>query len=110
MTAEPIDRPFTVPNLANRWKCSQGLVRKMIGRGELSSFRLGTLIRIPASEVAKIECRTASNDLGEGSPLSGEKTENAEGAHSTPKIDRARKPKHAAFGKQATVHRGPWPA
>lgn len=104
------ERPFTVPNLAKRWECSEGLVRKMIERGELSSFRLGVLIRIPASEVAKVECQnlTASNDSEEGSPSYGEKATSDEGEGSTPKIGRARKPRHADFGKQATIHPGPW--
>lgn len=103
-------KPYTVPTLAERWECSEGLIRKMIERGELSSFRLGTLIRVPASEVAKIECQslTASNDLGEGTPLSGERAESDEGEHSMPRIGRARKPRHADFGKQATIHHGPW--
>ena len=106
------ERPFTVPTLAARWECSEGLVRKMIERGELSAFRLGVLIRIPASEVAKVECQslTASNDLGEGSPLSGERESNGGDEGSTPKIGRARKPRPAASGKQATIHRGPWDA
>lgn len=102
------DRPFTVPNLAARWGCSEGLVRKMIDRGELSSFRLGTLIRIPAIEVAKIECHTASNDFEADLLLSGKSTESDEGEHSMPQIDRARKPRPADFGKRATIHHGPW--
>ena len=46
---------FTVPSLASRWDCSEGLIRKMIDRGELRSFRLGILIRVPADEVERIE-------------------------------------------------------
>lgn len=101
-------RPYSVPALAQRWQCSEGLIRKMIGRGELSAFRLGVLIRIPASEVAKVECYTASNDSEADMPLSGATTESGEGERSMPRIDRARRPKHAAYGKRATVHRGPW--
>lgn len=105
-----VPKPFSVPKLADRWECSEGLIRKMIERGEIASFRLGVLIRIPASEVAKIECqnRTASNDSGEDMPSSGAIAERDEGAGSTPQIGRARKPRHAAFGQQATIHRGPW--
>lgn len=105
---ETLARPFTVPALAQRWECSEGLVRKMIERGELSSFRLGTLIRIPAAEVAKIECHTASNDSEADLQSSGARTGGDEGERSTPKIDRARRPRPAASGKQATIHRGPW--
>lgn len=108
----PVDqvRPFTVPTLAERWECSEGLIRKMIERGELHSFRIGVLIRIPADEVARIECQnlTASNDCAADTPSSGETMDSADADASTPKIDRARKPRHAAYGKQATIHRGPW--
>ena len=105
---ETLAKPFTVPALAARWGCSEGLIRKMIERGELSSFRLGVLIRVPASEVAKIECPTASNDSEADLQSSGARTESDEGEPFTPKIDRARKPRPAASGKQATIHRGPW--
>lgn len=104
-------RPFTVPSLAERWECSEGLIRKMIDRGELQAFRIGILIRIPADEVGRIECQnlTASNDSGEASPSSGETTQTpGVGEGSTPKIGRARKPRHAAFGQPATIHHGPW--
>lgn len=103
-------RPFTVPNLAKRWACSEGLVRKMIDRGELASFRLGVLIRVPANEVARLECQslTRSSDSEGDMPSSGKTTESGEGEPSTPRIGRARKPRPGASGKQATIHRGPW--
>jgi excisionase family DNA binding protein len=44
-------RPFSVPQLAERWGCSQGLVRKLIRDGRLQCFRPGALIRISAAEV-----------------------------------------------------------
>jgi excisionase family DNA binding protein len=104
------DRPFTVPSLAARWECSEGLIRKMIERGELHSFRIGALIRVPAAEVERIECQslTASNDFAAGSPSSIPLEVEGNDGGSTPKIGRARKPKHAAYGKPATIHRGPW--
>lgn len=46
---------FTPDTLADRWACSAQHVRDMIGRGELRSFRAGKLLRIPASEVERIE-------------------------------------------------------
>lgn len=55
-------RPYSVPQLAMRWGCSQGLIRKMIDDGRLQSFRLGTLIRISATEVEKIECQNLTTD------------------------------------------------
>ena len=34
-------RPFSVPQLADRWGCSEGLVRKLIRSGDLQCFRPG---------------------------------------------------------------------
>lgn len=99
---------FTVASLAERWNCSEGVIRKCIERGDIAAFRLGTLIRISAAEVARIECLTPCNASGEDTPLSGTSAANDEGEDSTPKIDRARKPRHAAYGQQATIHHGPW--
>jgi excisionase family DNA binding protein len=48
---------FSVRTLAERWQCSEGLIRKMIGSGELRSFRYGNLIRIAADAVAEIESK-----------------------------------------------------
>lgn len=102
-------KPFTVPALAERWECSEGLIRKMLDRGELHSFRIGVLIRIPADEVERVECQAIpSNDCEAGSPWSGTKPESGDEAGSTPKIGRARKPKLAGVGNPATIHRGPW--
>lgn len=50
-------RPFSVPQLAHRWGCSEGLIRKMIRDGRLQCFRPGTLIRISAAEVERFECQ-----------------------------------------------------
>src|SRR5690606_20002218 len=111
VAARQIDeRPFTVPTLAARWECSEGLIRKMIERGELRSFRIGVLIRIPADEVTRIECQslTASNDCEAPLPSSG-KTEESDGDDaSMPRIGRARRPRPGEFGKPGTIHLGPW--
>lgn len=48
-------RPLSVAQLAERWECSQGLVRKLIREGRLQSFRPGQLIRISAAEVERYE-------------------------------------------------------
>lgn len=50
--------PFSVRSLAARWGCSDGAVRNLIRNGALSHFRIGDLIRIPAEEVARFECRS----------------------------------------------------
>jgi len=104
------EKPFTVPTLADRWECSEGLIRKMIERGELRSFRIGALIRVPADEVERIECQslTPSSDSAADMQSCGTKAESDADDASTPKIGRARKPKPAAYGQQATIHRGPW--
>src|SRR3546814_6396637 len=90
MTAlQKVEKPFTVPNLAARWECSEGLIRKMIDRGELRSFRLGVLIRIPADEVERIECQnTQSSDSEDRSPSCGTRMESDDEAVSMPKIGR----------------------
>lgn len=106
---QKIERPFTVPNLAERWGCSEGLIRKMIDRGELRSFRLGVLIRVPADEVERVECqiRTPSSASLGDSPWSGKsQTESDAGSGSTLKIVRARKRKLVPSGKTAP-HRTP---
>ena len=50
-------KPYSPETLADRWACSSEKVRQMCRRGELSFFRLGKLIRIPASEVERVECQ-----------------------------------------------------
>lgn len=102
------EQSFDVAALARRWKCSEGVIRKCIERKEIASFRLGTLIRVSAAEVARIECPTPSSDSEEDMPSSGTNAANDEGEGSTPKIGRAQKPRPAAYGQQATVLHGPW--
>ena len=104
---------YTVRTLAERWDCSEAMIRKMIKAGDLQCFTLGSLIRIRQSEVERIECNslpTASNDSEEGSPLSGTKMESAADQPYTPKIERARRPRHGIAGRGATIHHGPWAA
>jgi excisionase family DNA binding protein len=63
-------RPFSPETLADRWGCSSEKIRQMCRGGELSSFRLGKLIRIPASEVDRIECQITDSSNTEGSSAS----------------------------------------
>ena len=59
-------RPFSPETLADRWGCSSEKVRQMCHHGELSYFRLGKLIRIPANEVERLEClNTGSSSTGD---------------------------------------------
>ena len=99
---------FTVERLAARWDCSESAIRAMIERGQLATFRIGIAIRIPVSEVERIECPTPSNASEADMPLSGMSAESEGDEGSTPRIDRAQKPRHARYGKLATVHPGPW--
>lgn len=61
-------RPYSPETLAAHWGCSAEKIRIMCKRGELGSFRLGKLIRIPAAEVERYECQiTGSSDTEESS-------------------------------------------
>lgn len=74
MTALPLyERPYSPETLADRWGCSSEKVRQMCKRGDLASFRLGKLIRIPAAEVERIECQTIDSSSTEvnGASLTG---------------------------------------
>jgi excisionase family DNA binding protein len=68
-----VSRPFSPETLGERWLCSSEKIRQMCRKGELSHFRLGKLIRIPANEVERLECQnTASSDTdGNGASLTG---------------------------------------
>lgn len=66
-------RPYSVAQLAERWGCSGNVVRKLINQGELRCFRIGTLIRIPAAEVARFE--TAAGAAEPPRPISPQPAE-----------------------------------
>jgi len=53
-----INRPFSPETLAERWGCSAEKIRRMYKGGSIAGFRLGKLIRIPATEVDRVECLT----------------------------------------------------
>ena len=54
-------KPYSPQTLGEHWGCSAEKIRLMCRDGELASFTLGKLIRIPASEVERFECK--SGDL-----------------------------------------------
>jgi excisionase family DNA binding protein len=60
------NRPFSPETLASHWGCSAEKIRIMCKRGELASFRLGKLIRIPAAEVERYECQNTDLESTEG--------------------------------------------
>ena len=106
-------RPLSVAQLAARWGCSQGLVRKLIDQKRLICFRPGALIRISAAEVERFECltapsHTASSGSGADSLSFINTKESASDASLQRKIDRAPRRKPAVNGKGPTIHRGPW--
>lgn len=53
----PSALPYTVRSLAERWSCSEGAVRNLVRNGGLGHCRVGDLIRIPADDVTRFECR-----------------------------------------------------
>jgi excisionase family DNA binding protein len=53
-------RPYSPDTLAEHWGCSSEKIRQMCKRGELASFRLGKLYRIPANEVERVECQNTA--------------------------------------------------
>lgn len=103
-------RAFTVASLARQWECSESVIRKLIGKGQLRAFRIGVLIRIPADEVERFECQNIpSNDSAADLPSSIETPEEADTASAfTPPIALGRKRRRGEDGPQGTIHRGPW--
>jgi len=53
-------RPYSIPQLADRWGCSDSMIRKLIKQGELTCFRIGVLMRISAAEVQRFEAIVAA--------------------------------------------------
>lgn len=48
---------LTPSQIAKRWNCSIGTVRAMITSGDLPSFRIGRLMRVPEQALVKFEGR-----------------------------------------------------
>jgi excisionase family DNA binding protein len=57
--AEPsiksVPAAYRVAGLADRWDCSDGHIYGLIRSGKLKAFNVGTLVRISAAEVARVE-------------------------------------------------------
>ena len=68
-------KPYSPETLGERWDCSAEKVRLMCRDGEIASFRLGKLIRIPAAEVERYECQslTPSPNTGDDGPSPSER-------------------------------------
>lgn len=72
-------KPFTPETLAERWSCSARMVRKMLAKGSLLGFKIGTQWRISAHEVDRYECASAGIEVPSSS--SGTKTDADSAAH-----------------------------
>ncbi len=93
-------RPYTVPDLAKHWQCSEQHVYNLIGRGEVPSIRLGRLVRVPR---AFVEAR----DRGESWPESGNSTGRQTGTLSGPKGSQAGDGAVARFRRERALRRKP---
>jgi excisionase family DNA binding protein len=102
-------KPYSVARLATHWECSEGLVRKLVDRGELQHFRIGGLIRIPASEVERYEeCQNTASSGSAADMPSSITTRPAKGTAnaSMRPIGQARKPKPGSAGNSAQASTG----
>lgn len=52
--AEPA-KPYTLPQLADRWQCSRQHLFYLVKRGKIRAFTLGRLYRVSQDEVERIE-------------------------------------------------------
>lgn len=60
---------FSVAQLADRWGCSTGHIYSLVKQERLRFFRIGTLIRVSAEEVERIE-GCGSQSIAANGPLS----------------------------------------
>lgn len=85
------DRPYSIATLAERWGCSDDVVRRLVSQGHLQSFRVGALIRVSAAEVERYECKgSALQDTGASLSLSSTTTKDDTAVRSTREMWRQR--------------------
>lgn len=48
-------RPYTPDTLAERWRCSAETIRELCRTGQLQSFKVGRMYRVPAAVVDAYE-------------------------------------------------------
>jgi excisionase family DNA binding protein len=46
---------YTIKGAAQQFNCSQSMVKKLIRNGEIRTYKLGTLVRIPREEIERIK-------------------------------------------------------
>lgn len=54
-TTDSCQSPLTVDELASRWRCHRNTIYKMLGDGQLRSFRVRRTHMITRKEVQRIE-------------------------------------------------------
>lgn len=59
------DKPLTIPQIAERWDCSQATVRTMVETGKLPCFRIGRMIRVPLRYVLEMESGGDTSSLSQ---------------------------------------------
>ena len=115
-------RPYSIAQLAERWGCSDSMIRKLINQGRLQTFRIGALIRVSAAEVERYEkcpvdpspipssASEADSPLSGGSAQTTSQKRSRKGAvvNSPRKIGRAPRQKPALSGRAPAIVRGPW--
>ena len=90
------ERPYSVATLAARWGCHPDVVRRLIRKGDLKSFRVGALIRISRAEVERYECSgSGSHDTGADLPLSSTTIKDATAERSARELWRQRTQRQA---------------
>lgn len=52
---DPLPNVFTPATLAERWKCSQRHIRRLVSTRQISFFQVGNLIRIKPADVLEYE-------------------------------------------------------
>ncbi|RDE08384.1 DNA-binding protein [Pelagibacterium lacus] len=87
--------PFTPETLSRRWDCSPQHIRDLVAAGQLPAFRVGRLIRIPATAVRDFECPNSepSSTGAPGTPYGTIQVAPPRGVPFVPKI--VRKPNDA---------------
>lgn len=54
MNSEPLERHYTIKQIARRLAVSDDTVRRMVADGRCKANRIGRLLRVPASEARRL--------------------------------------------------------
>ena len=55
LAAEAEQAFFTIAEIANRWRCSEKNVRRLVAKGDLIAHRFGALLRVSAQDLRTYE-------------------------------------------------------